>query len=312
MSALHFAAAPASFGLGIPSDGTIEPVSPTTLLEAINAAGYAGTELPPPGTFGTPTQLAQVLAEAGLEAVGAYVPLQLAGDEASFQVSLQGLRETLPELNAASRTPRVVLADAGGPALQHRLATGADAPRLGAAGWSRLIERVDQAVSIASEAGVTASFHHHLATNVETVDEIDRLLEGVPLLGLTLDTAHLALTGDDVPAAIRRYGQRITHVHVKDADPAALARVQRQRRTDFLAWWPTLYTPLGKGALEIKAAIAALLEVGYRGWLVIEQDRMPFAEPDLARVIDEEAASRRWLQDVISVVERLPQSPSTE
>ncbi len=312
MSTVNFATAPASFGLGIPSDGVTEPLSPGTFLEAVTAAGYRGTELPPPGTFGTPAQLAQVLAGAQLEAVGAYVPLELAGSDEAFQTSLQGLRRTLLELSAAGPSSRAVLADAGGHELQQRLATGADEPRLDADGWSRLIERVGQAVRIANEAGVAASFHHHLATNVETVEEIDRLLDGVPLLGLTLDTAHLALAGAGVPAAIRRYGHRINHVHLKDADPAVLAQVQRERRPDFLTWWPTLFTPLGQGALEIEAAIEGLREIGYRGWLVVEQDRMPFAKSELPGVVSEEAASRQWLQDVMSGSERLPQNRPAE
>jgi inosose dehydratase len=312
VSSVHLAASPASFGLGIPSDGSIDPLSPTALLEAITVAGYGGTELPPPGTFGTPNELAEALADARLEAVGAYVPLALLGDDYAFQASLHRLRETLRELSAAGPSSRAVLADAGGAALQQRLATGADEPRLEAGGWSRLIERVHQAVRITLEAGVAASFHHHLATNVETVDEIDRLLDGVPELGLTLDTAHLALAGADVPAAIRRYGHRINHAHLKDADPAQLARVQSDRRSDFLTWWPTLYTPLGQGALDLEAALAALIDVGYRGWLVVEQDRMPFAKSELSRVIAEEAASRRWLQDVISAAEPLPQIRSIE
>lgn len=298
MSSVSIAAAPASFSLGMPGDRTMAP-APDALLEAISSAGYTGTELPPPGTFGTPLQLAKALSGAGLVSVGAYVPLELAGDATSFACSLNGLRTTLEELHAAGPSARVVLADAGGPDLQQRLAYGADEPRLGAEGWSVLIERVGEAVSIAAESGATASFHHHLATHVETVEEIDRLLDSVPV-NLTLDTAHLALVGADLPAMIRRHAGRIDHVHLKDADPAVLARVQDERRPDFLGWWPTLFTPLGRGALDIKGAIAVLLEVGYTGWFVVEQDRTPFPESELERVVTEERSSLKWLEGIMA------------
>lgn len=298
MTAVSIAAAPASFGLGIPGDRT-RAATPETLLDAIRTAGYTGTELPPPGTFGTPLQLAQALAGAGLKPVGAYVPLELAGDAPSFAQSLTGLRRTIEELNAAGPSARLVLADAGGPELQQRLGCGAAEPRLDADGWSLLVERVGEAVTIATASGATASFHHHLATHVETPDEIDRLLDAVPV-NLTLDTAHLALAGGELQQVIRRHAGRIDHVHLKDADPAALARVQKERRPGFLTWWPTLFTPLGRGALDIEGAIGALLEVGYRGWFVVEQDRTPFPESELDRVVAEERASLQWLHGVMA------------
>jgi hypothetical protein len=50
--------------------------------------------------------------------------------------------------------------------------------------------------------------------------------------------------------------------------------------------------------------VSALIEAGYRGWMVVEPDRTPFASAALPHVIAEEAGSRRWLDDVLTRAHR--------
>jgi sugar phosphate isomerase/epimerase len=111
VSIIEIAAAPASFGVvGPPGDGKVVPVSPLALPQAVTAAGYVGTELPPSGAFGTPAQLVGALSANGLRAAGAYVPLELGGDEERYRASLRALQRTVAEQRAAgprtSRRPR--------------------------------------------------------------------------------------------------------------------------------------------------------------------------------------------------------------
>ncbi|MET7335141.1 TIM barrel protein [Nonomuraea sp. NPDC005650] len=63
---------------------------------------------------------------------------------------------------------------------------------------------------------VSGAPRYPLLTADDAVAVLDRLGE-VPNAGLLADFYHLAVNGDDVPAAIRRHAARIAHVQIADA-----------------------------------------------------------------------------------------------
>ncbi len=67
-------------------------------------------------------------------------------------------------------------------------------------------------------------------------------------LGIVADLFHMALEEDDIPSAILRNGSHIGHVHLADSN----------RRLP------------GHGATDFPAALAALSQIGYDGWLAFE------------------------------------------
>jgi inosose dehydratase len=69
------------------------------------------------------------------------------------------------------------------------------------------------------------------------------------------DTAHLVAGGGDPAALIRRYSNRLRHVHLKDVHPD-----------------PLRFLPLGEGDVDRAGVIGALREAGYDGWLIVELD----------------------------------------
>ena len=74
-------------------------------------------------------------------------------------------------------------------------------------------------------------------------------------------------------AALHRFGERVTHVHLKDVDPGVLDRLRRREVGGFGdAVRQRLFTELGSGVLDIDAILAALAERDYNGWLMVEQD----------------------------------------
>ena len=62
-----------------------------------------------------------------------------------------------------------------------------------------------------------ATFHPHAGTYVEAPWEIERVLE-LSDVGLVIDTGHLLLGGTDPTEALRRFGSRVTHIHLKDVN----------------------------------------------------------------------------------------------
>jgi inosose dehydratase len=167
-------------------------------------------------------------------------------------------------------------------------------------GWKRLAEGVARAADLARGRGFEPTFHHHTATFVEAPWEIERVLE-LTDIGLLLDTGHLALGGGDPAQAIRAWGDRINHVHVKDVHNDVLAGVIEDRADMPEAWRRGVFCELGTGDVDLDAFFAELERSGYEGWLVVEQDMVPQSRQDAANAVASQERNRAWLRDRIGL-----------
>jgi inosose dehydratase len=210
----------------------------------IASTGYAGTEMFD-GSLAAyadaPGQLRDLLADAGLELVSAYTGANFIYPDILADELHRVQRAA--ELAATFGAQRLVV---GGGAQRASGTTDTDYERLAAA--------LDQVSDIAESHGLTASYHPHLSTIVEGPEQIERLMTRTRI-GFCPDTAHLAAGGGDPATLIRRYPDRIDHVHLKDV------------RLD-----PLQFLPLGEGDLDFAAILAALSEIGYDAWLMVELD----------------------------------------
>ena len=130
---------------------------------------------------------------------------------------------------------------------------------------------------VMDEAGLRTVFHHHIGTWVETPDETRRLLDltDPAILGLCFDTGHWAFAGGDPVQGIHEFSDRIWHVHFKDHEPD-VARQSREQAWD----GPTsvghgVFCELGRGDVDFPGVLNALQDIGYAGWIVVEQDVLP-------------------------------------
>ncbi len=142
-------------------------------------------------------------------------------------------------------------------------------------GWARLVDVLHDLARDVSAAGARFAFHPHAGTFVETPAEVARLVASTDpaLVPLCLDVGHYLVGGGDPVDALRRYGSRVTHVHLKDVDGAVLAALRDGRLGGFDdAVRARLFTELGAGVLDVDGVIDALDARGYDGWLMVEQD----------------------------------------
>jgi inosose dehydratase len=284
---MKVANAPLSYGAFEMTVGTDFPVpDPARVLEAMAAAGYAGTELGPPGYLGS-SDLGE------LELVGGFVQIAFSDPDAG----LEELHATL-DLFGEATGARPVLCDAGGP---ERVANpgrgGEDASlRLNESRWRMLVDGVSRAADAARERGFEPVFHHHTSTYVEGVPEIDRLLEetDVPLL---LDSGHLLVAGGDPLQALADWGERIDAIHVKDVRLDVLAAVKAERADTLTAWRRGLFCALGQGDVDLVGFCAAVDASGYDGWVVVEQDRVLASEGEFDTAAADQVANRQWLRE---------------
>jgi sugar phosphate isomerase/epimerase len=107
-----------------------------------------------------------------------------------------------------------------------------------------LVERLKKVAPRAKEKGVVLGLENWLSAeqNEKIMDAV-----GSDAVGVYYDIANSAKKGYDVPAEIRRLGKRICQFHFKD----------------------------GKGLLEnnpqVEAIVAAVKEIRYEGWIILEQ-----------------------------------------
>lgn len=271
---MKVATAPISWGAcEIPGWGDLLPYE--HVLDEMAAAGYAGTELGPPGFLpGDRRALHAALEARGLSLVGAFHPVPLHDPERRREATSAALATArlLAELGA----PMLVLAAEGD---GRRDAVAGRVPADGGAsldedGWQYACTLVDRIARNAAELGVRTAFHPHAASYVETPHEIERLLAGTdPILtGLCLDTGHIGYGGGDPAALARTHATRVRHVHLKDlrrdVHGSAVARGIGFRD----AVGEGVFAPLGDGDLDLVGTLAALREADFDGWLVVEQD----------------------------------------
>jgi inosose dehydratase len=136
----------------------------------------------------------------------------------------------------------------------------------------------DLARRVRDEAGIRTVIHQHLGTLIETGAEVRRLLDMTDpsLLGACLDTGHWTFgTGEDPADAVRELGDRIWHVHFKDCDPLVMAESRAQEWDGLTSTGHGVFCELGTGCVDFPGVLGALEEIGYDGWIVVEQDILP-------------------------------------
>ncbi|HEY6068249.1 MAG TPA: TIM barrel protein, partial [Gaiellaceae bacterium] len=299
MTGIQVANAPCSYGAFEITVGVLPDVPDAEhVLGAIAAAGYAGTELGPPGYLGDAGVLRERFTRNGLALVGGYIPIRFS-EPRHWDEDLAAMNATLDLFAAADGSEaKPVLADAGS-AERIRFPGRAASDRsigLDDAGWQRLAEGVSRAADLARGRGFEPTFHHHTATFVEAPWEIERVLE-LTDVGLLLDTGHLALGGGDPTQALRDWGTRINHVHVKDVRNDVLAGVIADQADMPEAWRRGVFCELGTGDVDLNAFFTELARSGYSGWLVVEQDMVPQSAADAAEAEAAQVRNRRWLAE---------------
>jgi len=278
---MSIANAPCSWG-ALEFDLPGQALGYARVLDEIKETGYAGTELGDWGFMPTePAALRHALQARELALVGAFVPVAFVREEACPEGEHRAVKTARLMAEAAGDTPFLVLADDNGKDPDRTQLAGRIEPEhsLSTDQWKRYGDRVNRAAqAVRSQTGLRSVFHHHCAGYVETPWEIEALLQHTDpaLVGLCFDTGHYRFGGGTEPLqVIRRFGERIWHVHLKDCSPT----VHRQSRGEGWNYFESLrhgiFCELGRGDVPFPAIVDALRQAHYRGWLVVEQDVLP-------------------------------------
>ena len=141
-------------------------------------------------------------------------------------------------------------------------------------GWTQFADSMAGVLERCRGRGYEPTFHPHTATYVEAPWEIDRVLS-LTDAGVCLDTGHLLIGGGDPVQAVRDWGARINHVHLKDAKLRVIEQIVSDRAPVRAIWERGAFCRLGTGDVALDEVLEQLRAHEYGGWLVVEQDILP-------------------------------------
>lgn len=298
-----FASAPDSWGV-LDYPGPSWEQSYEKMLDEMAAAGYSGTELGPYGFFPTdPSILGSQLARRNLRLLGSFVPVKL-GEAEAREAVLERIKK-VGSLLARLKAPFLVLADDQTPGRNRFSGRAYDlaCPMLTGEQWRHVGRLVADAETVASDFGLDLVFHPHVATYVETPEECERFFHATAHtnVGLCLDTGHCFYGQGDPLKEARKYRSKMRFVHIKDCNRAVLEQARENQWTFEEAIENKVFTIVGEGDIDFPEFFRTLAEIGYSGWLVVEQD-VKFGET-IVPPAESVAKSLKYLRDVVRQLE---------
>ena len=271
--------APCSWGTIENTSG--ERVGYAQMLDELTAAGFEGTELGDLGYMPSdPEKLREELDRRGLELIASWVTVRLY-DEAHHAAGVERavkVAKLLAEVGGQHCTVNV--GDDHSTVQERFYNTGRIKPEHGLdeAGWQVYVEGINKvADAVRSETGLRTALHPHGSTYVETPAEMNEFLDRTDpdKVGIVFDTGHYMLGGGDPAAGMKKYGERIWLMHFKDFNPDVIP-VALERNLNYQEMiGEGMFSELGTGAVDFLAVLGAMNEVGYDGWIVVEQDVLP-------------------------------------
>src|SRR5829696_2540074 len=248
-------------------------IDPIGVLDEIARLGYEGTQL----DDGLPDRdaLRSAVKERGLRLAEVYAALPATPTRLGADALAIG-RERLRLLIDGDGDVLCVALD--GSMDRDRWTGRADddrTPRLSDGASSELADVLETLADETIAAGRRLAFHPPAATYIETPSEVDRLVAATDpaRVGICLDVGHCIVGGGDPVSVLERLGDRVTHIHLKDVDPAIHAKLV-DGRIDGLggATNERIFTELGAGNLDLSGVLRVLAARDYDGWLMVEQD----------------------------------------
>jgi len=298
------AAAPVSWGVFEQTEGDPLQLDPVTMLDQMAVAGYAGTELGPPGYFGDVAEVKSRLGARDLSLVGAFLPQRFSRTEqaAEDREWMIGVLDMMAAARPDDVMPKAVLSDAS--LEPERMKWAGRIPEHPEAAllperFSTLIESLHRAGEACRERGFDPVLHFHAGSYIESAAEIHATFDALDtsLVGMCLDTGHALFGGADPVELLDAYGDIVRHVHIKDCDLDVLQQVSRSGGGLMEAWDRGVFCQLGLGTAGLDAFLDALKERTWEGWLVVEQDRFLKPADTPAALLELHTRNREWLTD---------------
>ena len=130
---------------------------------------------------------------------------------------------------------------------------------------------------IAKDKGMMLTFHHHMGTVVQDPDEVERMMANTDpeYVSLLFDTGHFTYCGADPLEMVKKYVNRIKHVHLKDIRPEVVKEVKDNDLSFLEGVRRGAFTVPGDGCIDFDPIFKVLEENGYEGYMLVEAEQDP-------------------------------------
>ena len=223
-----------------------------------------------------PEALRQLLGGHGLAFISGWYSLNLltqpvAAEKAAIQRHLDKLKHNGCAVCIVCETSN---------SIQGRDVALSQSPVLTAAAMRDFGAKVEELAEFTAAQGITLAYHHHMGTVVETPEEIDGFMAATgPATKLLFDAGHCYFGGHgaDPAPVLRRYADRVAHVHAKNVRPEVMAKVRDTGVSFMDGVRAGVFTVPGdpEGGVDFAPLLRILKDSGYGGWIVIEAEQDP-------------------------------------
>lgn len=162
--------------------------------------------------------------------------------------------------------------------------------------WDMLCKGINKLGKVAKDMEIKLCLHHHMGTVVQTEAEIDRLMANTDpeVFGLLFDSGHLAYCGEDYMSVLKKYANRIRHVHLKDIRPEMVKKVRDEHLSFLQGVRLGTFTVPGDGAIDFKPIFEVLEETDYEGYVLVEAEQ----DPAIANPLEYAIKARKYISEV--------------
>lgn len=144
--------------------------------------------------------------------------------------------------------------------------------------WDTFCTGMNKLGKIAKEEyDIALTFHHHMGTVVQSLAEVDRMMENTDpeYVSLLFDTGHFTYCGEDPLEVVKKYVHRIRHVHLKDIRPEVVEQVKKENMSFLAGVRAGAFTIPGDGCINYDPIFKVLEDAGYEGYMVVEAEQDP-------------------------------------
>ena len=262
-----------------------------TCISEMAQAGFNGCEVG--NKFPRdPETLQKALKPLGLKVASAWFSTYFTED-GRRQETLDGFKRHLRFLKAMEAS--VIVVCECGHSVQGSRASVFNNPVFNDRQWEQLASGLNAAGKTAHAHGMKVVYHHHMGTGVQTLAEIDRLMNAVDpeLVFLLLDTGHITYAGDSPVELARRHIDRIAHVHLKDIRREVLDRVRKEQMSFLESVKAGVFTVPGDGMVDFLPVFDLLARSRYAGWFVVEAEQ----DPQKANPLEYARKARKFIRE---------------
>ncbi|CAH0346499.1 myo-inosose-2 dehydratase [Bacillus sp. CECT 9360] len=265
------------------------------LLSDIVVAGFQGTEVG--GFFPEPKVLNKELKLRNLRIAGQWFSSFIIRDgidaaAKAFHKHCQYLKEVNADVAVVSEQTYSIQATTKNVFLEK--------PYFPDEEWVTLCHGLNELGKIAEEYDLKLVYHHHMGTGVQTMEEIDRLMENTDPkhVHLLYDTGHILVSDGDYLNLLTKHIDRIKHVHFKDVRKEVTEQCKKEGKSFLQSFLTGMFTVPGDGCIDFTKVYQTLLEHHYKGWIVVEAEQ----DPSIAHPLEYALIARTYIDEKLLLV----------